>query len=133
MKSSKIPTYGLFINGAWRLKQETFEVVNKYSQDVIANVSYAEKQDVEDAVAAAKNALSKPFAPYQRYTILKKVAEELIARKEEIANILVEEVGKPITESLGEVERAAMTLEISAEEAKRIHRERDSCGSRSWV
>jgi acyl-CoA reductase-like NAD-dependent aldehyde dehydrogenase len=115
------PTYGLFINGEWRQKSNTFDVLNKYTQEVIAKASYAEELDVHDAVKAAKEALQIPLSPYERYTILKKSAEALIERKEEIAEILAEEVGKPILESQGEVERAAQTLEISAEEAKRIH------------
>ncbi|MFC0471468.1 aldehyde dehydrogenase family protein [Halalkalibacter kiskunsagensis] len=117
------PTYGLFINGEWRQKTNTFDVLNKYTQEVIAKASYAEEQDVHDAVKAAKEALKISLSPYERYTILKKSAEALIERLEEVAQVLAEEVGKPISESRGEVERAAQTLEISAEEAKRIHGE----------
>ncbi|WP_368503188.1 aldehyde dehydrogenase family protein [Alkalihalophilus sp. As8PL] len=119
----QVPTYGLYIDGRWKEKQETFEVLNKYNQTTIAHVASAEKQDVDEAVASAKQALKLPLSPYERFTYLKKAAELLIKRKEEVANVLVQEVGKPITESLGEVERAAQTLEISAEEAKRIHGE----------
>ena len=52
-----------------------------------------------------------------------KAAELLLSRQEEFAEILATEVGKSIRESRGEVERAATTLQISAEEAKRIHGE----------
>lgn len=52
-----------------------------------------------------------------------KAAELLLSRQEEFAEILAIEVGKSIRESRGEVERAATTLQISAEEAKRIHGE----------
>ncbi|WP_017378829.1 aldehyde dehydrogenase family protein [Paenisporosarcina sp. TG-14] len=117
----KTPTYGLFINGEWREKANTFDVLNKYNNEVIARASYANEQDVTDAVKAAKDSLKTVFPPYARYEILKRVAEELIKRKQEIGEILAEEVGKPIAEAIGEVERAAQTLEISAEESKRIH------------
>ncbi len=118
-----IENLGLFIDGQWRVKRTTSDVLNKYTQQVIAKISVAEEQDVRDAVTAAKQAITKSFHPYERYAVLKNAAEGLRERLEELATILAEEVGKPISESRGEVERAALTLEISAEEAKRIHGE----------
>ncbi|WP_227522007.1 aldehyde dehydrogenase family protein [Bacillus solitudinis] len=119
----KISTFGLFINGEWRKKINTFEVLNKYTNEPIAKASYANEQDVNDAIQAAKTSLKTTFPPYKRYIVLKQVSETLLKRKQEIGEILAEEVGKPIMEAIGEVERAAQTLEISAEEAKRIHGE----------
>lgn len=52
-----------------------------------------------------------------------KAAQLLLERREEFARILAIEVGKSIRESRGEVDRSAQTLQISAEEAKRIHGE----------
>ncbi len=113
-------TYGLFIGGKWTEKKEKLPVLNKYSQEVIADISVADENDVNNSVAAAKKALNTPFSPYDRFTVLKKASEMLLEQKETIADVLVQEVGKPIAESIGEVERAALTLEVSAEEAKRI-------------
>ena len=112
--------YGLFINGVWKEKDIKNEVLNKYSQEVIANTSVAEKDDVDNAVNFAKQSLKEFFDPYKRYEILKIASEKLLENKEEIAKVLALEVGKPINEARGEVERSAVTLEISAEEAKRI-------------
>lgn len=114
-------TYGLFINGEWTKRDKKLPVFNKYSQEVIAEISVAEENDVTESVAAAKRALQQSFSPYERFNVLKKASELLLERKESIADVLVQEVGKPVTESIGEVERAALTLEVSAEEAKRIH------------
>jgi acyl-CoA reductase-like NAD-dependent aldehyde dehydrogenase len=50
-----------------------------------------------------------------------KASQLLLERREEFAKVLAIEVGKPIRESRSEVERAVQTLQISAEEAKRIH------------
>ncbi|WP_152655433.1 aldehyde dehydrogenase family protein [Oceanobacillus sp. CFH 90083] len=115
--------YGLFIDGKWKVKNSKLLVLNKYSQEVIAEISIAEEQDVNASVAAAKKALNTSFSPYDRFRVLKKASELLLEQKEGLADVLVQEVGKPLTESIGEVERAALTLEISAEEAKRIHGE----------
>lgn len=115
--------YGLYINGNWEKTVEMMDVLNKYSQEVTARISIAEKAHVDSAVKGAKNALENDFSPYSRYEVLMKAADLLLEQREEFARILALEVGKPIRESRGEVERAAQTLVISAEEAKRVHGE----------
>lgn len=115
--------YGLYINGKQEQTAETMEVLNKYTQEVAAHISVAQKRHVDEAIKGAKAALKKPFAPYARYEVLMKAAQLLMERCEEFAKVLAIEVGKPIRESRGEIERAAQTLQISAEEAKRIHGE----------
>ncbi|QGQ48310.1 aldehyde dehydrogenase family protein [Metabacillus sediminilitoris] len=115
--------YGLYINGKWEQTADMMEVVNKYTQEVAAHISVAEKEHVDAAVQGAKEALKSPFSPYARYEVLMKAAQLLVERRDEFAQVLAVEVGKPIRESRGEIERAAQTLVISAEEAKRIHGE----------
>src|SRR5690606_40406434 len=90
----------------------------------MAEVSIADHQTVNHAITAAVNAFqSTELTPYERYEILMKTSELLIQNKEELAQILTGEVGKTIREARTEVERAAQTFEISAEEAKRIEGE----------
>ena len=120
---TSVRTYGLYINGEWREKAKTDDVLNKYTQEVSAKTAAAEEQDVIDAVDSAKKALKIPFSPYDRYSVLIKAADTLRARQDEIGEVLAKEVGKPLAECKGEVGRAALTLEVSAEEAKRIHGE----------
>ncbi|MGD6961248.1 aldehyde dehydrogenase family protein [Fictibacillus phosphorivorans] len=116
-------TYGLWINGVWKEKTEVLEVLNKYTQNVEAAIARSEKKDVDEAVEGAKEAYKETFSAYDRYLVLTNAARLLLEKKEEFARVLVAEVGKPIRDSRVEVERAAQTLEISAEEAKRIHGE----------
>lgn len=59
----------------------------------------------------------------ERSAILKKAAELLGARKEEFARTITLEEGKIIAEARGEVARAIQTLELSAEESKRLYGE----------
>ncbi|MHA2959307.1 aldehyde dehydrogenase family protein [Priestia megaterium] len=120
---TQVKQYGLYVNGEWETTAEKMEVLNKYTQQPAAEISVATKNDVNKAVASAKDALKNAFSPYERYEVLMKAAELLLSRQEEFAEILATEVGKSIRESRGEVERAATTLQISAEEAKRIHGE----------
>ena len=121
MEESK--DYELFINGEWIATEEKMAVLNKYTREPFASISMASEEHVNQAVEAAKSAYKQDWAPYDRYLVLKKAAETLVERKEEFANALATEVGKPLGECRGEVERSALTLEISAEEAKRIHGE----------
>ncbi|WP_044748130.1 aldehyde dehydrogenase family protein [Bacillus alveayuensis] len=116
-----IKKYGMFINGESIFTDETMPVLNKYTQEAFAEISVATKEIVDQAVEAAKKSYKAPWSPYERFKVLKRVSELLLERKEEFAKILAIEVGKPIRESRVEVERAALTLEISGEEAKRIH------------
>ncbi|WP_173917084.1 aldehyde dehydrogenase family protein [Halobacillus sp. Marseille-Q1614] len=113
--------YPLYIDGEWVKTDETLEVLNKYTQETYVNVSKASENDVDQAIAAAESAYKNDaLSPYDRYEILKRVSELLMERKEEIADIITIEAGKPLKQARNEVDRAAQTIEISAEEAKRI-------------
>ncbi|MCM3570564.1 aldehyde dehydrogenase family protein [Neobacillus mesonae] len=115
--------YGLYIDGQWQETEEKRPVLNKYTQEPAAWISIAQKEHADAAVQSAKKAFKVPFAPYARYEVLLKASQLLLERVEKFAQVLAIEIGKPIRECRGEVERAAQTLEISAEEAKRIHGE----------
>lgn len=116
--------YGLFIDGGWRETGRWQEVRNKFTGEVIAQVSMASQEDVAQAVRAARRAADRgPLPPYQRYEILKRAGELLAERAEEFARTIAAEGGKPLKEARVEVSRAIQTLTLSGEEAKRIHGE----------
>ena len=115
--------YGLFINGEWERTERTMEVLDKYALSAAATISMAEQHHVIRAVESANAALKAPFSPQERYKVLMRVAQLLQEQREVFAALLVSEVGKPIREARGEVDRAIQTMIISAEEAKRIHGE----------
>ncbi|MBM7702733.1 aldehyde dehydrogenase family protein [Metabacillus iocasae] len=120
---TELKTYGLYVDGQWKETSESMDVLNKYNSEAFAKIAMAKNEHVNEAVKGAKLAMKQPLTPYQRYEILTKASKLLLDRREEFAQVLALEVGKPIRESRGEVERAAQTLEVSAEEAKRIHGE----------
>ncbi|WP_133579865.1 aldehyde dehydrogenase family protein [Aureibacillus halotolerans] len=98
-------------------------VYQKFTGDLLSEVAVAESQHIEEAVTVSRAAQKDTFSPYQRYEVLKRTSELLREHVDQLAEIITDEVGKPITEAKTEVERAAMTLELSAEEAKRIQGE----------
>ncbi|MCP3026834.1 aldehyde dehydrogenase family protein [Halobacillus sp. A5] len=116
--------YQLYINGEWTRTDEQLDVLNKYTQETYGRVAKAAEKDVEAAVSAAEQAYqSNKMTPYERYEVLKRVSELLVENQEELAETITKEAGKPLKQARNEVERAAQTFEISAEEAKRIHGE----------
>ncbi|MFZ7103160.1 MAG: aldehyde dehydrogenase family protein [Peptococcaceae bacterium] len=116
--------YQLFMNGAWLDTAEKKEVINKYTGEPFATIAQAGAPEVEAAVKSARKSFNETkLSPYRRYEILLKTSKLLLAKEQELAEILCQEAGKPIRDSRVEVQRAAQTFEIAAEEAKRIHGE----------
>lgn len=113
--------FGLFINGEWVSTDEQMTVLNKYTGKTYATVSKAGENEVDQAIVSAEKAYkSNKLGAYERYKILKRVSELLQENKEELANSIVMEAGKPIKQARTEVDRATQTFELSAEEAKRV-------------
>ncbi len=115
----------MFIAGEWIDTAEEIEVFNPYNGEVVDTVPNASPQEVEKALAsAARGAQVMAELPaYQRFSILMKAAGLLMERQEEFARLISQESGKALWESRLEVVRAAETIELSAEEAKRIRGE----------
>ncbi|WP_430787941.1 aldehyde dehydrogenase family protein [Virgibacillus flavescens] len=113
--------FDLFINGKWVTTDEKVEVLNKYTQKTYATVSKAGEKEVDLAIESAQSAYkSNKLGAYDRYKILKRVSELLQENKEDLAQSIVMEAGKPLKQARTEVDRATQTFEISAEEAKRV-------------
>ncbi|SDK48494.1 aldehyde dehydrogenase family protein [Sediminibacillus albus] len=113
--------FKLFINGQWTQTGETLDVIDKYTQKPFAKVYKAGEKDVDRAISSAETAYKKhQLTPYKRYQLLKKVSELLIQNKEDLAQTITKEAGKPLKQARTEIERGAQTFEVAAEEAKRI-------------
>ena len=97
-------------------------VCDKFSGEVVENLPSAVPSDVVRAVDLAVDAISsRPLSPWDRYQILNGAAQLLAKESEELARLLVAEVGKTIRESRAEVANALQALVVAGEEAKRIH------------
>ncbi len=88
-------------------------------------VFQAEKEQVDAAVSAAAEAAKgmRELTLDERSTILRKAGQGLLDARDEMAQAISSECGKPIKEARLEVDRSAMTLLFSAEEAHRLHGE----------
>ena len=72
-----------------------------------------------DAACAVREKLGA-VPSYERSRVLNEVAAQILAQRESLAEILCGEAGKPIKDSLTEVERTALTFRVAAEEAARL-------------
>lgn len=115
---------GLYIDGKWLASQKSLPVHNKYSGDVIRHVVQATAADVDSAVAAANRAFKEePLPAHRRAAILRRAAELIRENEAVFARTIAQEGGKPLKDALAEVRRGVETINLSAEEAKRIHGE----------
>lgn len=78
--------------------------------------------DMDAAVAAnlAASDACRRLPAYERAACLRRIADALEARHEELAVLLAREAGKPIAQARNEIERAAFVFRDGAEEATRI-------------
>ncbi len=98
------------------------EVVDKFTDEVVSRVALADKQVLDQAIAAATAAAGpmRRLGAWQRKAVLRHLLERCKERGDELANVLVVEAGKPIQFARGEVARLLDTFEVAAEESTRI-------------
>ncbi len=117
--------FGQFIDGKWQTSssQETYEVINPATEEIIGKAPKASPADIEKALKSAEKgfAVWKKTPPWQRSYIIRKIADLFRKKNEVLARWLTIEVGKPMVEGLGEVSSAADIFEWNAEETKRIY------------
>jgi len=115
----------IFLAGNWLDKAKKLEVKNPYDDSVIDSVPKADAADLEKALDFAERGakVMAKLSSYERWKILRKAADLMAARNEELGQIISTEEGKVIAEGRGEASRAVETMMGSAEEAKRIHGE----------
>ena len=114
-----------YIDGQWvdALNKETISVNNPATLDSLGTVPKCGKQETTNAINAANQAWPKwkSISARERSNILRKWFDLIIENKEQLAQIMTVEQGKPINESRGEVLYGASFIEWFAEEAKRVY------------
>lgn len=102
---------------------ERFPVADPATSRIIGSCANATRSDVIAAVDAAADAFMtwRRTDPRQRSQLLHAMGDALLAEKGELARLITREVGKPLRESLAEVEYAAEFALWYAEEARRMY------------
>jgi acyl-CoA reductase-like NAD-dependent aldehyde dehydrogenase len=115
----------MYVAGEWIDKPQRIDVRNPYDNSVIDTVPRGDRSDVERALQSAERgakAMAK-LSGYDRWKILRKAADLIAARQEDLGRTISAEEGKIIAEGRLEANRAVETIMGSAEEAKRLHGE----------
>ena len=114
-----------YINGEWveANSKDTISVNNPATLKEIGTVPKCGKEETTIAIDAANTAWPqwKSTSARERSNILRKWFDLIISNKEELAQIMTIEQGKPINESRGEIVYGASFIEWFAEEAKRVY------------
>ena len=115
----------MLIGGKHISSEDLEEVINPYNGEVIDTIPIAHRQIADMAIEAANDAKSAltEMSAFKISNKLFNVVDKLREKRQEFAELLTLEVGKPINESLVEVDRSIETLKLAAEEAKRIYGE----------
>lgn len=103
----------------------TFDVQNPATGARVQTVANA---GLAEARAAAQRAIAgfpawRDRTAYDRSAILRRWFTSMVQDEDRLAQLMTSEMGKPITESRGEVKYAAAFVEWYAEEAKRVYGE----------
>ena len=115
----------MYINGEWIDKPETIPVFNPFDQSILDTVPRGTAADVDLAIGSAVRGAEamRKLTSYERYSILRRAADLMAERAEDLGQTITKEEGKVIAEGRAEVQRAIQTITTSAEEAKRLHGE----------
>ena len=117
--------FGQFIDGKWQpsSNKETYDVINPATEEVIGKASKASAVDVDKALKSAEKgfAVWKKYSPWNRAAIIRKIADLMRQKSNELAKWMTLETGKPLAESLAEVSGSADIFEWNSEETKRIY------------
>src|SRR4051794_18200800 len=112
-----------YIGGDWVEGPHVSEDLNpSNTDDVVGRFVHADAAQAQTAIAAAKDAFPtwSRSGIQMRHDILKRVGDELLARKDEIGRILSREEGKTLAEGIGETVRAAQIFLFFSGEALRL-------------
>ncbi|ESZ73497.1 aldehyde dehydrogenase [Mesorhizobium sp. L103C119B0] len=116
-----------YVDGHWTASEaaESFEVTDPATGATVAFVAALDAQQTTRAIGAAARAFPawRSLLPQERSRILRKWFGLIIAAKDDLALLMTLEQGKPLQESLGEIDYAASFVEWYAEEAKRLNAE----------
>lgn len=98
------------------------DVVSPYDGSLVGRTWLGGADEFEAAAQAALDAerRMRELPAWRRAEILTSVSQALKARRDEFATRLAGEAGKPLKDARVEVDRASMTFQVAAEEARRL-------------
>lgn len=113
---ASIPLSFTSSKGEWR------DVISPNDGKLLTKVQFANAEDISQILRETPSAqeVMEALRPYERASILKKVAALMKDRESEIAFLIASEGGKPLKDAKVEASRAITTIELCAEETLRL-------------
>ncbi|WP_127753646.1 aldehyde dehydrogenase family protein [Devosia sp. 1566] len=114
--------YQNLIDGEWVGSDGAENINPSNTAEVVGVYARASAEDTKQAIAAAKAAFPawSRSGILERHAILRKAADEILARKAELGELLSREEGKTLPEAIGEVTRAGQIFDFFAGEVLRL-------------
>jgi acyl-CoA reductase-like NAD-dependent aldehyde dehydrogenase len=112
--------HSLLIGGAPVETGEWIEVRSPYSGQTVGRIAKGGASEAQSALAAAEQAMQEPLPAHERARILDATARLLDERREEAAQIISAEAGKPLKAARVEAQRAVSTYTFAAVEARKL-------------
>ncbi|HJU47788.1 MAG TPA: aldehyde dehydrogenase family protein, partial [Gaiellaceae bacterium] len=113
-----------YVDGAWADADsgETFPVHNPATGEIVAEVPRLGAAETRRGIEAAERALPawRARTARERARVLRRLADLMLEREDDLAALLVLEQGKPLAEARAEIAYAASFYEWFGEEAKRL-------------
>src|SRR5215469_11486328 len=119
------PDVSFFIDGAWvkASGSRSQPILNPATGEPIGTVPVAEKADLDKALAAAAKGFAawKKVSAFDRYKLMRKAADNLRSRADDIAKTMTMEQGKPVMEAKMETLAGGDVIDWIAEEGRRAY------------
>ena len=119
------PDVQLFINGQWRdgAEGKTLPIIDPATEEEIGRLAHATRPDLDAALESAEKGFEiwRNTSVFERYQIMRKAAQLLRERKDDIAWLMTRDQGKPLVQSAMEIGVGADTIDWFAEEARRTY------------
>jgi acyl-CoA reductase-like NAD-dependent aldehyde dehydrogenase len=116
---------GCLIAGRWITDGPTIDRIGPWVREVVSTARQANSDDVRAACDYARLSAKKVgrIAPAGRAAVLERASTLVMSRREDFARLLALELGKPVKDGLGEMDRVADTFAVAAAEARQINGE----------
>ena len=118
-------TYPIYAAGEFVTTKQELAVKNPHDGNMIARTWLADQQLLEKCIVAAQAVQTelREMPAHKRFSILRTISDRISENRQHLATVLCRESGKPMRYAFGEIDRAAQTFLVAAEETKRLPKE----------
>jgi acyl-CoA reductase-like NAD-dependent aldehyde dehydrogenase len=120
--STGVVEVGCYVAGDWLTDGPRVDRMGPWARRVVSTARQAGEADVRAALAFARHGATvvARMSPAARAEVLERAAVAALDRRAELARLLAWELGKPVKDGGGEIDRVADTFAVCAAEARRI-------------